>query len=229
MPQEIEKKPQRFERTLPCVRASVEEIVALLEKIDIGGDSVTATSKSAKFVDLADIRSAPARFSGEPLVQVCLRTADGKEAYATVKFSKINTVVAEGEFHIYTGHDANNFALANRIFEELRPFSNSGEHYVAMISYYGVVVFAILQILSLFDWASGGKMYRSLPFEGQGLSAALAFLFLLTFVLDQLLKRRLPVTFNPRTTFWERHGEATVVGIGSSLFTGIILWYVIES
>lgn len=224
MPTEIEKSPGIFEKEIPCFRADFEEIVGLLENMGVDAEAVYAHSNGAQFQGLNDIKSAPARFSGEPFVRVSINLSEDLIANANISFRKLNTVVTAGKYIGGNAYDKENDALAKRVYEELGPFSNKLERWTGRITselYYP----SAITLFFLFVWKYFKREEILTFIIPNSVLYFLSFTTIILYLTQRFLKTRLPVSYNPRTTIWQRHGESTIVGICSTLFTAFFVWY----
>lgn len=229
MPKEKERKPESFQKEIPCLRMDFSELMNVLETMKLETDLIKADSNEAEFDGLDDIKSAPNRFSGEPRI-VISRMQNGKVlAKANVEFNKKHTSVIAGEYK-YSRFIKENNELAKYIYEELLPFSNSWELWTARITEWGSLIFTIL-IFSIFLSSDSWVGNDSLKIWGYEIPSSIflviSFTGLAFLIINWFLKKRLPIKHNPRQTFLQKHGEAIVVGILVSVITAVITAYLI--
>lgn len=229
MPKEIEKQPEDFSAKINCVRASFDEIVTLFETIGIETTTIRAISNNAIFDGLTDIKSAPARFSGEPQVEVSKQVNEETVAFATIDFKKYYTKVSAGEMRRYSPFSEKNNEFAKQIHREILPLSNPLEFWfswiVAASLYLGIVLIgASFFIVGLdFDSLDGAKFYGvTLP---SNFSDVLLAVYFFSLIARFLLNRRLPVAYNPRATFWQRHGGTALATAIGSVLTALVVWF----
>ncbi len=237
VPKQIEKQPENFEEDILCLRMNFEELVRVLENIGVDAEGIFASSNGAEFSGIDDIKSAPARFSGEPFVRVSARVNDDLVALANIRFRKFYTTVSGGAHSGYNRYSKDNDELAKHVYEELRLFSNQWEMRARPIVL-GLILFftflSILNVLSMTSWFPFGGVTHddNVQFWDNEVYVyiAVAIVAILTILLLVLrfVHRRLPIIYNPRTTIWQRHGEATIVGVCASLFTALFTAFVIR-
>ena len=229
MPTEIEKSPENFRKELLCVRMSFIELVNVLEKMEPNIKGVTAISNDAAFDGLDDIKSAPARFSGEPFIQFFQDDPDGGILAANVDFNKGRTTVTAGEYRGNNSFKKGNQQLAQYVFEELKPFSRPWESWVqsvaAILGWVTLLIILFVELSMSVGYIDNGDFqlaeHEDSPVTGNVVIGACFVLI----ALHSLLRRRLPVIYNPRETFWQKHGEAAMVGAVASVFTALVVAY----
>ncbi len=231
MPKEIEKRPTSFKQKIVCLRVDLAELLTLLENLGVKGKDVYGISNGAEFEGLDDIKSAPARFAGEPFLKIEVDLGCGNSAHANIEFRKKNTVVSGGQ---HRGYDNNyckeNDALAKHVYAELQPFSNKWESWASLIASaslhlfrWGIAVFGFYILWNLLTNSESRAFETMAPLSGWMIGG-----YLLSVPFYWLLRRRQPVAYNPRATFWQHYGGAVVGGmfvILGPLLSGFLVWY----
>lgn len=233
MPKEIPVERSGFHETIPSLRMSFSELVTVLETINVDTKLIHAKSNGAEFEGLEDIKSAPTRFSGKPLLQISKSNSDGSISFASVEFDIQKTVVNAGKYRGYSAFNPSDNELAKLIFEELIAFSKPSELWVKRIAGWGTWLFAMLIIVGFFNfngYADNGNAIIGIYDFPPSVIQAVAITNLVLVIIDRVFTKRLPVVYNPRQTFWQQYGQTVIGGIigviGTVIATLIIPYFV---
>ncbi|PJI93203.1 hypothetical protein BC777_2074 [Yoonia maricola] len=222
MPKEIDREPRPLRKNLESVRITFEELTQLLERLSISHAEIEATSNGAKFEGLSDIKSAPARFAGNPFIQIPSGTNGELAAKASIEFHNETTEVSAGWYKGGNTHSSADDALANTLYEELKPFESTFFKRLSWLQskIMGAIFIGIAALLL------NTRIENTVLLGGGLLLTGISSVSLIAiWLIRDSLGKAAAVSYNPRETFWQRHGESSIVGIFSSVVTGVIVWY----
>lgn len=227
MPREKYSTRKPFEKKIPTVRLSFNELIELLERNKF--DLVEGDSNGAEFLDLDDIKSAPARFSGEPEIKISKTVNGDIVVKAFVLFKKNNVLVRSGHSLYSNNSDEESEQFANQIGTELKPYSNLFEHVARISTSYiaNIGVIAILVAAFSFERLPDKQIIQIGVYSFSETTIQLSVMsIIIAQFTSQLLKRRMPVNYNPRVNWWQRHGEKAITGLFFSLLTAFLIYVV---
>jgi hypothetical protein len=227
MPEEIPVKLRPFSGYIYSPRLSVAELIAVLETFE--GCSVTATSNDAKFSDLDDIRSAPARFSGHPSVRILKH---GTDAEVNVQFASKWIKVESSYDNNFGEKSEQSDALARSVYEELKPFGFAPLKYLRLLTEYTAPLGMSLLFLIVISIFYRTSIENLLSWDFVRMIKMMIWTFI--FVVCPLyfagiwLTKLKSVTYNPRATWWQKHGESALTGIAASILTFIVVTFALK-
>ncbi|MEW1854685.1 hypothetical protein [Streptomyces albidoflavus] len=226
MPTEIENTPKTYLKKIPCLRMSVDEFVTFMKGKGIEENSIIAYADNVTFNGLDDIKSAPSRFSGEPEVILSKIQDDGQIAYATISFKKKNTTIFEGNQRKFDVPKKINRSFANGLYEELYPFNNQVESVIGKITSISIAITMLSSMLLIAGVGINMENILAISFYDIPIIRSLSLIYLAALLMSSILKMRMPIIYNPRKTWWERHGESTAVGIFTATISALVVWYI---
>jgi hypothetical protein len=233
MPEEIPVRSQQFSGYIYSPRLSVAELVAVLKTFE--GCSVTAISNGATFSGLDDIKSAPARFSGHPSVTIHKVGTDSETVDIYVSFNS-KWIEVTSDLYSYKKSPEQSDALARSVHEELKPFGFAPLRYVrlfgeltifpiGMLYFTYFVYFAASIVNGTFNEnflsADDGSSLHRIIWTG-------LFVYWFLFCGSFWVSRRKSVTYSPRATWWQKHGESALTGIVASILTFIVVTFALK-